>query len=583
MFELTEEKPLCDRVATRTDSLQGTAIVKQEGEREKRTPTPSPLKRFSLFFAENLHPNLAEFWRSREILVWAIALVVGLAASYGALLFRLVIGWIQWPWLGTSSESVFEAAIRLPWYIILAAPAIGGLLVGALLVYFLPGKRSYGVADVIEAQALKNSKISIREGIGNAAVAALSLGSGASAGREGPVVHLGASLASWLEDRFSLPVSTRRTLLACGVSAAVSASFNVPLAGVLFAHEVILGHYALRAFVPIAISSVLGAVVVRSHLGNFPAFIIPDYQIVSHWEFPAFALLGLFCAMVAIMFQLMLVGTDRLARSVDFPLVLRPALGGLLVGIIALYFPQVLGVGYDATDAALKGQFSLVLLLQLLMVKAVATSITLASRFGGGVFSPSLYLGAMAGGAFGLLASAAFPQWASSHGLYAITGMGAVAASILGAPISTIMIAFELTGDYNVTVALLLAVSISTSIHRAFLGRSFFHWQLATRGIFLDDGPHQYILQTLTVEQFMTPLQDDESDEFNKDGEENAPWLPISATLEQALRTFDRTGLDHIPVIDTRHPGKLAGWAMKVEALDLYNQALVEAHVEHNR
>lgn len=541
------------------------------------------LQRLFDFFTDNIKPNLNEFNQSKEVLVWSIALVVGFCAAYAALLFRLFIGWIQILWLGTSSERVFEAALSLPWYIILAAPTIGGLIVGLILVTILPGKRPYGVADVIEAQALKNSKISLIEGFGNALVATISLGFGASAGREGPVVHLGASIASWLEDRFSLSQSARKTILACGVASAVSASFNVPLAGVLFAHEVILGHYALRAFVPIAISSALGAVIVRTHLGNFPAFNVPEYQISTIWEFPTFAMLGLVCALVAILFQLMLVGADRLSRGIELPLWLRPVFGGFLIGCIAIFFPQILGVGYDATDAALKQQFSLTLLLQLLLLKALATSITLASRFGGGVFSPSLYLGAMAGGAFGLVMASAFPLLATSHGLYAITGMGAVAASILGAPISTVLIAFELTGDYNVTIALLLAVSISTSIHRAFMGHSFFHWQLSTRGLFLNDGPHRYIMHTLRVKAFLMPLDEDESDVFNPEGEEDHPWLSISATIEQALRAFDRTGLDRIAVIDHHHPDKIAGWALKVDALHHYNQALIEAHVEHNR
>ena len=535
------------------------------------------------FFSDNIKPNLIKFRQSKEITVWLIALVVGSCAAYAALAFRVLIGWIQIPWLGTGSDNVFAAALQQPWYIILAAPTFGGLLVGLLLVYLVPGKRPHGVADVIEAQAIKNSKIPLRDGLYSALISVLSLGFGASAGREGPVVHLGATIASWLEDRFTLPQSARRTILACGVASAVSASFNVPLAGVLFAHEVILGHYALRAFVPIALSSALGAMIVRSHLGNFPAFIIPEYHISSNWEFPAFVLLGLFCAFVAIVFQLMLVGADRFSRSFEIPLWLRPVTGGFLVGCIAIYFPQILGVGYDATDAALKQQFSLTVLLELLLLKAVATSITLASRFGGGVFSPSLYLGAMAGGAFGLVASSVFPLLSSSHGLYAITGMGAVAASILGAPISTVLIAFELTGDYNVAIALLLTVSISTSLHRAFLGQSFFHWQLTSRGRFLKDGAHRYILHNLKVRQFMTPLAKDENDKFNPEEKDEMPWLSVSATIEQALRSFDRTGLDRIPVIDLHQPDLIVGWALKVDALHHYNQALIEAHVEHSR
>jgi CIC family chloride channel protein len=510
------------------------------------------------FFRENIIPNLSDFLRSREMLVWLIALAVGGSAAYAAIAFRLAIGQVQLLWLGSSSERVFALASALPWHVILAAPAVGGLIVGLLLTFLMPGKRAYGVADVIEAQAIKNSRISIYEGLGSALVTIISLGFGASAGREGPVVHLGASIASWLKDMFSLDRAARRTILACGVAAAVSASFNVPLAGVLFAHEVILGHYALRAFVPVAISSALGAVIVRSHLGNFPAFIIPEYHIVSNLEFPAFALLGLICALVAIAFQLTMVGADRLSRGINMPLWLRPVAGGLLIGLMAIFFPQILGVGYDATDAALKSRFPLSLLLQLLVLKALATAITLASRFGGGVFSPSLYLGAMAGGAFGLLAAMIFPAWEQSLGLYAITGMGAVAASILGAPISTVLIAFELTGDYNVTIALLLAVSISTSLHRAILGHSFFHWQLNSRGLFLGDGPHRYILHTLKVNQFMTPLAEGEDDRFNPEGEEGAPWLATSANIEHALRVFDRTGEDRIAVIAMKDPEKLS-------------------------
>ncbi len=535
------------------------------------------------FFTENIKPNLIEFGRSRGILIWLLALGIGFVAAYLAIAFRLLIGWVQLSWLGTSSERVFEAALNLPWYVILAAPTFGGLLVGLLLVFVLPGKRAYGVADVIEAQAVKNSRISIREGLSNALVSILSLGFGASAGREGPVVHLGASVASWLEDRFNLPDSARRTLLACGVAAAVSASFNVPLAGVVFAHEVILRHYALRAFVPIAISSAVGAVIVRIHLGDFPAFIIPDYQISSHWEFPAFAVLGLVCALVAILFQLMLIGTDRFARRFDIPLWQRPVIGGFLIGCIGIYFPQILGVGYDATDAALKQQFSLALLLGLLGLKAFATSITLASRFGGGIFSPSLYLGAMTGGAFGVVISMLFPLFASSQGLYAITGMGAVAACLLGAPLSTVLIAFELTGDYSVTISLLLAVSISISVHHAFLGQSFFHWQLNTRGLFLKEGPHRYILHTLRVKQFMKPLLEGESDQFNPEEKEHPPWISISATIEQALRLFDKKGLDKLAVIDLVEPEKIVGWAYKVDALHEYNKALVGAHVEHSQ
>ncbi|MDH3580715.1 MAG: chloride channel protein, partial [Hyphomicrobiales bacterium] len=357
---------------------------------------------------------------------------------------------------------------------------------------------------------------------------------------------------------------------------------NAPIAGVLFAHEVILAHYALRAFVPIVISSVAGTVIARIHFGAFPAFIIPEYQITSYWEFPAFALLGLTSAAVAIAFQFALIATDRAARSFEVPLWIRPVVGGLMVGAIGVWFPQVLGVGYDATDAALNHYFPLWLLLTLIVAKTAATAITLASRFGGGIFSPSLYLGAMAGAAFGIIAAGVFPEMASSDGLYAILGMGAVAAAVLGAPISTVLIVFELTGGFEMTIALLLAVSISTGLTQAVHGLSFFHWQLSSRGLFLQEGPHKHIVRSLKVGDFMTAVDAEDAEEIPEINEET-PWLTQQDTVETALRTFDRVGKGRVMVVDARDTTRVIGWAEHVDALDAFNTALIEASVEEHR
>jgi CIC family chloride channel protein len=543
-------------------------------------PAAFPRRLWQLILAR-VQPNLAVFVGEKQPLVWLLALAVGVGAAYLAIAFRILIGIIQLPWLGTSSESVYEAASALPWWVVLSVPALGGLIVGLLLTFLMPGKRARGVPDVIEARALLGCRIPAQEGLGNALVSAVSLGMGASAGREGPVVHLGATLASVLKDLFALPHSAQRTLLACGVAAAVSASFNAPIAGVLFAHEVILGHYALRAFVPIVISSVAATVVARLHLGDFPAFVIPAYQITTYWEFPAFALLGLVCAGVAIAFQLAVAGSDRAAKSIDIPLWLRPVIGGLMVGAIAIWFPQVLGVGYDATDAALNHQFQISLLLALLVAKTAATAITLASRFGGGVFSPSLYLGAMAGGAYGLMAAEVFPVMISSEGLYALIGMGAVTAAVLGAPISTVLIVFELTGGYEMTIALLLAVSISSGLSQATLGQSFFHWQLAMRGLFLQEGPHKSIVQSLRVRDFMSALEADETPE-PPELEGDVAWLAAGDTIETALQAYDAAGETRIVVVEGTHDMTPIGWAEQISALNALNRALIEAHEEHH-
>lgn len=532
------------------------------------------------FVLNRMIPNLAEFLSERQPLIWLLALVIGAASAYAAIAFRMAIGIFQLPWLGTMSESVVEAAANTQWWIILLAPASGGLLVGLLLHFLQPSRRVQAVADVIESSAVGRCRISAREGLLSALASALTLGTGGSAGREGPVVHLGATLASLLEQRFQLPLSAQRTLLASGVAGAVAASFNAPIAGVLFAHEVILRHYALRAFVPITIASVTATVIARVHLGNFPAFIIPEYQITSNWEFPAFALLGVTSAAVSICFQFALVGADRIAAAIPIPLWIKPALGGLAVGAIAIVFPQVLGVGYDTTDAVLKNELMLATMFALLFAKTLATAITLASRLGGGVFSPSLYLGAMTGGAFGLIAASVFPQVASSEGLYAILGMGAVAASVLGAPISTTLIVFELTGGYQMTIALLLTISICNGLTQAVHGVSYFHWQLNNRGLFLHEGPHQHIVHRLLVRDFMMPLAEDEEPVDVAD--EAQPRLRPNHSLRHALRLFDETGLNRLPVIDPAE-ARQVGWATHFNALNAYNKALIAAHVEEHR
>lgn len=526
-------------------------------------------------------PNLEQHWQTRQPLVWLMALAAGAFVAFGAIIFRELIGFFQFLWTGSSAENLASTLAGLPWYVRFLGPVAGGLFVGLCLEHLLTAKRTNGVADVIEAKSLGATRLGFRQSILSAMVTALSLGSGASAGREGPVVHLGAALSSSLARHFELPAWGRKTLLGCGVAAAVSASFNAPIAGVLFAHEVILGHYAMRAFVPIVISSVTGTILSRLWFGDIAAFAIPEYQITSFWEFPAFALLGIVCALVAVLFQFALMGTDYVARNIEMPLFLRPVAGGVALGFIALFFPQVLGVGYEATDQALRSQMPLWLLLSLLVVKTAATAITLASRFGGGIFSPSLYLGAMAGGAFGIIAASIFPDLASSEGLYAILGMGAVAAAVLGAPISTTVIVFELTGGYALSIGLLLTVSIANGLAQAIHGHSYFQWQLEMRGLFVHDGPQRYLLRQHRVADFMMPVGDDDANTVF-DPQKGEAFLKPSWTLEYALRTFDTGGHARLPVIDENDETRIIAWAQQTHALRYFNRALIEATEEEH-
>lgn len=525
-------------------------------------------------------PHLRRFSNEKQPLIWTLCLLIGAGVGIASILFRELIGLFQLPWLATRSEKVLSAALELHWITILAAPTFGGLIVG-LLLSRIQSRRAGGVADVIEARALSGRKLSLRDGLWSALVTSISLGSGASAGREGPVIHLGGTLASAVALRTGLPAASRRTLLSAGVASAISASFNAPIAGVLFAHEVILGHYSMRSFVPIVIASTAGGIVSRIWFGDAAAFFVPEYQVTSYWEFPAFALLGITAAIVAILFEFALFGADFISRKVTIPLWTRPVIGGLAVGSIAIFFPHVLGVGYEVTDMALWNQLPLYLMLSLIVAKAAATAITLASRFGGGIFSPALYLGAMTGGAFGIIASSFFPELASSNGLYAILGMGAVAGAVLGAPISTTMIVFELTGGYTLSVALLLCVAIAHGIAQAVHGHSWFQWQLEMRGIFVTDGPHTTVTHHTKVMDFMDPVEDDTEEVL--DPEQGVPSLRPTDTLDQALRAFDAGGHTRLPVVDPADNSKIIAWASHVRALRYFNRALVDMSEEEHR
>ena len=526
-------------------------------------------------------PNLKDFQESRQPLVWLLAPFIGLATGLAAILFRVAIGVFQWPWLHDMTENVAQAAREQPWWVVALAPAAGGLLVGLMLRYMLTAKRTGAVPDVMEARVNAGRGLSFGQGMISAVASALSLGAGASAGREGPIVHLGASIAATACTRFNLPNSARRTLLASGAAGAVAASFNAPIAGVLFAQEVILGHFSITSFVPLVLASVVATILSQAWFGNVAAFVVPSYDIASYLEVPAFVLLGIIAAAVAVIFQLAVLSTDWVARNVNMPLVARPAVGGLLIGVMAIWFPEVLGVGYDTTDAALKDQLPIVLMLTLIFAKTLATAIALGSRFGGGVFSPALYLGAMTGGAFGLMAASVFPEIGSSEGLYAILGMGAVAAAVLGAPISTTVMVFELTGGFALSLALLLTVAISNGISQAILGRSFFQAQLESRGIVLHEGPHRTVMRDTRVSDFMRPLADGDPVVLPEGERERA--LRSDETLETALRTFDATGAERLPVVSPSDRGKIVGWASQVRALALFNKLLIASSVEEHR
>ncbi len=342
-----------------------------------------------------------------------------------------------------------------------------------------------------------------RSGLGAAAAAAVSIGAGASVGREGPAVHIGASVCAWVAERLGLNRRHSLVLLGCGAAAAVTASFNAPLAGVLFALEVVVGYYTLRVFAPIVVAAMGALTITRLVQGDAPAFLLPAHAVESLWELPLFAVLGIVAARIVVYTIACVRVSQQVHERFAVPLWLRPAAAGVIVGLIALYTPYALGVGYQTISLTLNDSFPLLVVLGVLIAKMVATGVCLGSGFCGGVFSPSLVIGALSGAALGQTAALVFPGAVSSPAVYAMAGMAASASAMLGAPISTVLIVFELTSDYNAITAVMLASAIASTVMMYQPYSSYFRWQLSRRSVNIVAGRDQSLMRTETIDDIV--------------------------------------------------------------------------------
>ena len=529
-----------------------------------------------------------------QVQFWFIALAIGIAAGFAALCFRLGIEWLQATVYGTPDVNTLASfAQTLPWYMVLLIPVCGGLTVGLILHHFTEDGRVRSVADVIEGAALNDGRVEKKAGIASAVCSWITLSTGGSSGREGPVVHIAAMLSSWVSNLLRVDGITGRDLLGCAVAAAVSASFNAPIAGALFALEVVLRHFALHAFAPIVVASAAGTVINRLAFGDVTEFTLPQSGALEFYlELPAFLILGLVCGLVAVAMMRAIFWADDLGnvlqRRLRLNYLARPAVAGLLLGLLAIGFPHIIGVGYETTSRALTGQLVLHEAVVFCMLKVIAVAVTMAGRMGGGVFSPALMVGALTGLAFGHIATGVLPDISGSETLYALAGMGAVAAAVLGAPISTTLIVFELTGDWQTGLAVMVSVSLSTALASRLVDRSFFLTQLERRNVHLAAGPQAYLLAMFRVQGVMRkPTDPNFADEDAcLQMIEQGLWVQFSATLETALPLFDRSGVAFLPVVrlvgEDRRP-ELIGALFHVDALKAYNRALAAtAEEEHS-
>jgi CIC family chloride channel protein len=446
--------------------------------------------------------KLLQRWRLEEYLnLYLLAIAVGILGGYGAILFRLLIKGCQLIFYQNSNDFL-SFVDEVPFYLKILIPAMGGLIVGLMVRWGTEKARGHGVPELIEAVVLRGGRITWRTAAARVSAAAVTIGSGGSVGREGPIIHIGSFLGSAVAQLMRLTRERERILMSCGAAAGISATFHAPIAGMLFAVEVLLGDFSLGTFSPIVLASVTAAVISSFHLGDFPAFIIPAFHLGSLWEYFLYPILGILCGLVAVGFTKSLYFCEDRFNDLPVPVWVRPALGGMLLGSTLLVLPEVFGVGYGAINNALMSKMSLSLMGALVFGKILATSVSLGSGAAGGILAPSLFIGVMSGGTFGWLAGEILPGFPPASS-YALVGMGALVAGSIHAPVTAILLIFELSGNYHIILPLLLACILSTITSSLFQRGSIYSIKLLRRGVEISHGREQTILKNMAVRDVM--------------------------------------------------------------------------------
>ncbi len=451
-------------------------------------------------FTTNLkshHRN--NYWLdSSQLLI--IAAFIGLGTGYASVGFQILIDFFHSVFF-IETETVLGSLLGK--YQLLVILALGGLLVGLIIYFFARDTGGYGVAEVMAAVEKEGT---IKPGVVlvKTLASAITIGSGGSAGLHGPIVHISSAVGSTVGHIFKVSPDILRTLLACGAAGGISATFNAPIGGVLFAQEVILGKFNTSNFILIVISSVISAIISRLYWGDYPSFMVHPYELVSPGELLFYLVLGVLAGILAVVFIKALYLSEDLFNRIKIPGYAKPALGGILVGFIGLYYPQVFGVGYESVEGVLANNLPWLVVSMLMLAKIIATSLTLGSGGLGGVFAPSLYMGAMLGGSFGYLLNTIFPAITALPGAYALVGMAGVFAGVAQAPITGIIIIFEMTGDYKVVLPLMLVCVISALVARGLCPESIYTMALVRKGVNVRQGLSVDRMGMMPVEEVMT-------------------------------------------------------------------------------
>jgi len=577
---------------------------------------------------------LSRFRVSENTFMLILAVAIGLLAGFCNYAFRQTIEFIHHLVIVQGSYLMnisFDEWSPTRFGVVLF-PLVGGLLMIPLRRFF-PKDLSFGFAHFLEKVNLRGGKVPGRTVLTRGLASAITLGTGGSAGQEGPIAQIGGALASSIGEAFRMSGDRLKVLVACGAAGGVAATFNAPIAGVFFAQEIVLlASFELTSFTSIVVASAMATVVSRALLGNHPEFFVPPYLIGHYGELLLYVLLGLLIGVLAPLFTRVFFRIKDMFAALSLPPLYRPLLGGLLVGCIGIVFPQVFGNGYHFIEEVLHGEGLWYLLAALIVLKAVATAITIGSGLPGGVFAPSLYLGAATGGAFGGLIATLFPGLGISPGAYALVGMGAFLSAVTHAPMTAIFLLFEMTASYQVIVPIMLTCVIGTAISRHFKKESIETEELVRAGINLQSGKEQNIMRSLRVGEVMVknpetvpenmtlrqftnfvettrhtnfPLvnrkreltgiisvQDFMGVVFERDlmdlvvikelATTNVITVTVEDTLDQAMRKIGYRNIEQLPVVDSQDSKTLVGLVSRRDMVSAYNRALMAKSLEED-
>jgi CIC family chloride channel protein len=554
------------------------------------------------------HAALLGYLRSSQGGLFVLAVLVGVGSGLGAVVFRYLISTCTWLATGYTEfgQQGRTASAHLPWLgpaFFVVIPVLGGLLYGPLIYRWAREARGHGVPEVMIAVAENGGRIRPQVTVVKAVASALCIAGGGSVGREGPIVQIGSAMASSLGQRVRMPENRLRILVACGAAGGISATFNAPITGVFFGVEIILRAFSVEAMFPVMLSAMLADVVAEPILGSgrflsgFPAGISLHHSA----NYLLIAVLAVVAAFVGVAFKTVLYKIEDLGDALwgGRPEWARPAVGGVLLGLILLAVPQLYGVGYPVMYKATAGGYALWFLIVLTFGKMLATSVSLGIGGSGGVFAPSLFLGVMSGTAYGVIVDHVFGAVAGPPALYAAVSMGAVFASAARAPLTSLASVVEMTGDFTLTLPVMLAVAIATTISRGLSYGTIYTTKLLRRGTDLDKSAPWRALADVKLSDAMRPLPQPLAVSGNGHVpvslEQVAAELPgpvthertpqalyASESLSQALRQLVLYGRDGLPVLSADGRA-VEGWVTNASAIHAIARDLGAVTAESTR